>query len=170
MTRKSIVVNILPAITEGAAGGGNETSRTGKVRREESSRKCSCPSCKRTRTLRLLRTNFKCADIICDFCGYIAQVKTTRVKNVSVIPKRVLGAAWLPQKARMDAGIYFPLFLVLVAEKPRRHAIYYLSADLQTEEMFKPRKPLSSKAKRSGWQGFMYDLEEVSSSIVRLFP
>lgn len=32
-----------------------------------------CPRCKRARTLKLLPTNFKCADVICDFCGYLAQ-------------------------------------------------------------------------------------------------
>lgn len=130
----------------------------------------ACPSCKRERTLRLLRTNFRCADIICDFCGFLAQVKTSTVKDVMVLPKRVLGAAWLPQKERMDAGIYFPLFLVLVTDNRRKYAIYYLSADLQSVEMFKPRKKLSSRAKRAGWQGFTYDLDAVKSSIVYLYP
>ena len=74
-----------------------------------------CPGCKRTdRTIRLLPTNFKCADLVCDFCGYLAQVKSMTVKNPEVIPKRVLGAAWKPQLERMEASIYFPLYLVLV--------------------------------------------------------
>ena len=30
---------------------------------------CSCPRCKRSDTLVRLPPNFKCADIICDFCG-----------------------------------------------------------------------------------------------------
>ena len=34
-----------------------------------------CPKCKRKKTLKRLPPNFKCADIICDFCGYLAQVK-----------------------------------------------------------------------------------------------
>ncbi len=58
----------------------------------------------------------------------------------------------------MEAGIYFPLFLVLV-EPQRRFAIYYLSADLQSREMFRPRKPLSENARRAGWRGFHYDLQ-----------
>ena len=39
----------------------------------------------------------------------------------------------------MDAGIYFPLFLVLVnagATSRRRYSIHYLPADLQSPEMF----------------------------------
>lgn len=63
------------------------------------------------------------------------------------------------QNERMKAGIYFPLFLVLVNGKER--AIYYLSADIQGPAMFLPRKPLKAGARRAGWQGFMYDLKSV---------
>jgi len=128
--------------------------------------RCACPKCKRSRTLVKLPPNFKCADVICDFCGYLGQVKAARVKNIDQIPKAVLGAAWKPQKERMDAAIYFPLFLVLVSGK--RYAIYYLSADLQTIELFKPRTPLSKTARRAGWQGFIYDTARVKANFVRL--
>src|SRR5690242_2089970 len=117
----------------------------------------ACPRCKRQRTLKRLPTNFKCADLICDFCGYLAQVKAATATDVERVPKQVLGAAWSVQKDRMDAGIYFPLYLVLV-EPSKRFAIYYLAADLQLPSMFVPRKALSSAARRAGWQGFMYDL------------
>ncbi|WP_347453556.1 DpnI domain-containing protein [Acinetobacter thermotolerans] len=73
---------------------------------------CPCPKCKKTKTFKLLPQNFKCADLICDFCGFLAQVKSTRVKNVNILPKTILGAAWLPQKERMNAFIYFPVYLV----------------------------------------------------------
>jgi type II restriction enzyme len=127
---------------------------------------CACPKCKRRRTLVKLPTNFKCADVICDFCGYLGQVKAARVKNIDQIPKAVLGAAWRPQKERMDAAIYFPLFLVLVSGK--QHAIYYLAADLQTVGLFKPRAPLSRTARRAGWQGFVYDTANAKANFVRL--
>jgi hypothetical protein len=71
-----------------------------------------------------------------------------------------------PQKERMEAAIYFPLFLVLVSG--RQHSIFYLSADLQTVGMFKPRTPLSDQARRVGWQGFIYDLSSVRNNYVRL--
>src|SRR6476620_4651673 len=76
---------------------------------------CLCPSCKRSRTLVRLPTNFKCADVICGFRGYLAQVKTARVSDIDTIPNAVLGAAWEPQKQRMASAVYFPLFLVLTA-------------------------------------------------------
>jgi hypothetical protein len=130
-------------------------------------KKCACPQCKRAKTLKRLPTNFKCADLICDFCGYLAQVKTATVKILSLPPKHVLGAAWGPQKERMDAAIYFPLFLVLKA--PTGSAIYYLPTDFQNEALFLARKPLSIAAKRAGWQGFMYNLSAVpDGALVRL--
>lgn len=129
---------------------------------------CRCPKCKRTGTLKRLPNNFKCADIICDFCGYLAQVKTTKVENIDTLPARILGAAWGVQKERLDSGIYIPLFIVLL-NPHMENAIYYLSSELQLPELFIPRSPLSETAKRAGWQGFIYDLSKVNSnSIVRL--
>ena len=78
---------------------------------------CSCPKCKSSKTLRRLPVNFKCADIICDFCGYLTQVKTVSRKDIEELPNTILGGAWGVQEERMNAGIYFPLFIVLVAEK-----------------------------------------------------
>jgi hypothetical protein len=127
---------------------------------------CSCPKCKRFKTLRTLPPNFRCADVICDFCGYLAQVKAATVDDVEKVPSRVLGAAWGPQRERMEAGIYFPLFLVLASG--RRRAVYYLSADLQSAALFEPRTPLSATARRAGWQGFVYRLDRLQGGIVRL--
>lgn len=131
---------------------------------------CYCPKCKRKGSLKRLPTNFKCADVICDFCGYLAQVKAATATNVEVLPKDVMGAAWGPQKARMDAGIYFPLFLVLALADRSSFSIFYLSADLQPPELFKERAPLSKTARRAGWQGFRYNLRAVEGRLVRLYP
>ncbi len=128
---------------------------------------CACPRCKRPETLKALVKNFKCADMICDFCGYLAQVKTKTVTNLDRLPTKILGAAWGPQKDRMAAGIYFPLYLVLVSGK--KYSIFYLPADFQQPDLFVARKPLSENARRAGWQGFYYDLTKVpEGAIVRL--
>nr|WP_297323428.1 DpnI domain-containing protein [uncultured Bartonella sp.] len=131
-------------------------------------KQCGCPHCKKMRALVRLPLNFKCADIVCDFCGYLAQVKTTRVKNIASIPDRILGAAWDTQKERMDAAIYFPLFIVLINDLDA-YSIYCLSADLQNREMFKPRKPLSATARRAGSQGFIIDTSIVKNYFVTLY-
>jgi hypothetical protein len=66
----------------------------------------------------------------------------------------------------MASAIYFPLFLVLVAGS--KCAIYYLPADLQKPDMFKPRKPLSENARRANWQGFVYNLKGSERLFVKL--
>ena len=104
---------------------------------------------------------------MCDFYGYLAQVKTKTVSDTNKIPKQILGAAWKPQKERMDSGIYFPLYLILTNKK--EYSILYLSADLQTPEMFIARKPLSDTAKRAGWQGFLINIDDnIKKRLVRL--
>jgi type II restriction enzyme len=129
---------------------------------------CACPKCKQRRTLKPLVANFKCADVICDFCGWLAQVKASTSKDGLTPPRMLLGAAWGPQKERMDAGIYFPLYLVLVTPAQDRFSIHYLSADLQEEAMFVERKPLGVGARRAGWQGFYYDLEAAGPRLIFL--
>ena len=128
-------------------------------------RKCSCPKCKKEKTLKTLPPNFKCADIVCDFCGYLAQVKSKNVKDINKLPDQILGAAWSVQKERMDSGIYFPLYIVLVNEK--KYSIFYLPVDYQEKEIFVKRKPLSSTAKRAGWQGFYYDLSKIDKQTIK---
>jgi hypothetical protein len=83
-------------------------------------------------------------------------------------PKRLLGAAWEPQRLRMEAGIYFPLFLVLATPKQDFFSIHYLAADLQDEGMFLPREPLSVNAKRAGWRGFNYNLEAAGPRLIHV--
>lgn len=129
-----------------------------------------CPGCKSDgRTFRILPSNFKCADLVCDFCGYLVQVKSKRINGSlpDEVKGKILGAAWGPQRDRMSAGIYFSLYIVLVNEFGLA-SIYFLPRDLQTPAMFQPRKPLGAKAKRAGWQGFNIDLDAAVSKAVRI--
>jgi type II restriction enzyme len=132
-------------------------------------REIVCPRCKRFPTLYRLPNNFKCVDIICSFCGYLAQVKTKATENIHSVPSSIPGGAWRPQKERVDHGIFFPLFLVLVNRK-KEFAIYYLPVDFQHTRMFRPRKPLSKNAKRAGWQGFHYDFAKLSEGALTKYP
>ena len=118
-------------------------------------RNVKCPGCKPTeRTFRVLPTNFKCADVVCDFCGYLAQVKTKSIKGpLPKHPTVILGAAWGPQQQRMDAGIYFSLYVVVENEEGKM-SIFFLPRDLQTRQMFVPRKPLGARhGARGGGRG-----------------
>lgn len=145
-----------------------EQQITGEVGERLVAQNCACPKCKRSKTFKRLPANFKCADLICDFCGFLAQVKACTVKDTSRPPDTILGASWGPQKERMDAAIYFPLYIVALIADANRYAIFYLSADLQEPEIFEPRDPLSSNARRAGWRGFNYRLTHIRDRLVRL--
>lgn len=95
-------------------------------------------------------------------------MKACSVKDPSRPPESVLGAAWGPQKERMDSAIYFPLYIVAFAKEGSARAIYYLSADLQEPEIFEPRSPLGPTARRANWQGFNYRLTNIRERLVRL--
>lgn len=130
---------------------------------------CLCPKCKRGK-LKQLIGNFKCADVICDFCGFLAQLKTPTIKSPTEKITTILGGAWTVQKEKIKAGILHPLYIVRILNgKPLR--IDYISADFLKPEMFVPRKPLSETARRAGWQGFYYDLTKLDSNvIVQVWP
>ena len=125
---------------------------------------CSCPRCKRSRTLKRLIANFKAADIICDFCGYTAQVKAVTVSRRGRLPSRLLGASWLVQLERIESHIYLPLFIVTVWNGVADR-VYYVPPDTQVPGMFRPRELLRETAKRAGWQGFVYDLPALPTGI-----
>jgi len=123
----------------------------------------TCPRCKRGKTLRRLPANFSSVDVICTFCGFLAQVKSVEKSNVDELPKYLLGGSWGPQREHIEAGIYFSIFIVVVTPNRKSSAVYYLPADLQSRTMFVPRTPLSSKAKSPGWQGFVIRLDDPDS-------
>jgi hypothetical protein len=132
-------------------------------------RNVKCPGCKPTeRTFRVLPRNFKCADVVCDFCGYLAQVKTKSIKGPlpETSPPKISGAAWRPQQQLMDAGIYFSLYVVVENEEGRM-SIFFLPRDLQTRQMFVPRKPLSVRARRAGWQRYTINRSKALAAPIR---
>ena len=59
------------------------------------------PALQDTFLLPRLPANFKYADIICDFCGFLAQVKTASVSDPLSPPSSLPGASWEPQRKRM---------------------------------------------------------------------
>lgn len=128
----------------------------------------SCPRCKRTeKTLCQLRANFKCADIICDFCGHLLQVKSRQVTDVGALPSEIPGAAWEPQRERMKAGYFCSLVIVLRSRTKNSWAIYSFPAEHQVATDFVPRKPLGKHARRAGWQGFVMKLPKDRVSLIK---
>jgi type II restriction enzyme len=110
--------------------------------------------------------------MICDFCGFVAQVKTARRPDPENVAPTYLGGAWRPQKERMDAGIYTTLYLV---NAPKSEALsenacflFFLPAEAQEPEMFVPREPLGPNARRAGWQGFRIELGPFVERVIAL--
>lgn len=131
-----------------------------------------CPECNRPRHLSKLPRNFQCADLICKFCGYLAQVKATTLSGED-LPERVLGGAWRPQHEQILAGIYHGLFIVGFSSSERLLRIDYVPAHIlqTTPEIFEPRNPLGSDAKRAGWRGFYYNLSKLPPiGTTQLYP
>jgi hypothetical protein len=122
----------------------------------------ACPRCGRGKQFRALPTNFECVDVICKFCGFLAQVKATSGGSVDAPPTSVLGGAWGPQHERVIAGIFHPLYVVTFTGRALARIDYVPSHMLSAHPAtFKPRAKLSESARRAGWQGFVYDLREL---------
>jgi Dam-replacing family len=133
-----------------------------------------CPRCNRPRHLACLPKNFQCADLICKFCGYLAQVKATTLPQGSTeLPPRILGAAWGPQHDQITAGIYHGLFIVGFSSAGRLLRIDFVPAHIlqATPEAFEPRQPLGPTAKRAGWRGFVFNLQKLPAiGIKQVYP
>jgi hypothetical protein len=128
------------------------------------SKHVNCPRCGRKRHLTRLPQNFQCADVICKFCGYLAQVKAlTLAQGSDELPRRVPGAAWGPQQEQMLAGIFHGLYFVGFSSAGKLVRIDYVPGHVlqASPNVFEPRKPLGPNAKRAGWTGFTYNLENL---------
>jgi hypothetical protein len=124
------------------------------------------------RTLTRLPTNFQCADLICKFCGYLAQVKAMTTTN-DRMPDRISGAAWGPQHEQILDGIFQPLFVVGFDGSGRLRTIDYVPAHIleASPGVFEPRTPLSPTARRAGWQGFVYNMTKLPAvGVRRIYP
>jgi Dam-replacing family len=135
-------------------------------------RHAACPRCNKPRHLARLARNFQCADLICKFCGYLAQVKAVTLSGDD-LPDRVLGGAWGPQHEQIIGGIYHGLFIAGFSQAGRLVRIDYIPAHIlqTTPEIFEPRAPLRGTAKRAGWQGFYYNLAKLPTvGRARLYP
>lgn len=134
-----------------------------------------CARCNRERHYTRLPTNFECADVICKFCGYLAQVKATRLADgTDEFPNRIMAAAWGPQHQRIIAGIFHALYLVGFRQDGKTLVrIDFVPPHVleACPSVFEPRKPLSSTAKRAGWTGFMLNLSELPAvGRIQVYP
>jgi type II restriction enzyme len=102
------------------------------------------------------------ADIICKFCGFLAQVKAT-TSSGGKLPKRALGGSWKPQHEQILADIFHSLFVVSMTKDLKVEAIYYVPSHVlrATPSVYEPRAPLADTTQRAGWTGFNYNLSKL---------
>ena len=110
-------------------------------------KKFNCPKCKRLKSLKKLPPNFKCADIICDFCGYLAQVKTKTVSDIEKFPSQILGAAW-PSKRKNGCGNIFP-FICNIKERKKVFSILFIIRSTNRRNVYK--KKTFIKKRKTCW-------------------
>ena len=129
----------------------------------EVSRRALCPGCGGAKRLKPLSQNFECADLICKFCGFLAQVKaTTLAAEAEGFPSRIQGAGWRPKRDQIRAGIYHGLFLVGYSPKGKLVRIEYIPPHIlqATPNLYVPRV-IGPGAKRAGHAMFDYQLDEL---------
>jgi len=135
-------------------------------------RQITCPSCGRKR-LTALPVNFDCADVICRFCGFMAQVKAI-TSVTGAWPSTLPGGSWPRQQEQIIAGITHALFVVSFDPKDRRLvAIDYVPSDIlkAVPDAFVPRKPTKPAGRSTPFVGFRYDSRRIPAiGIVRLYP
>ncbi|MEX2242364.1 MAG: DpnI domain-containing protein [Fimbriimonadaceae bacterium] len=145
---------------------------TGRRGEAAVTRLVACPRCSRPRHLRPLEAGFQCADVICKFCGFLAQVKATMV-SPDRRPSRLLGGSWARQHEQILADIFQALFIVTLAQNGKPIAIYYVPSHILRAHpaVYRPRNALAATARRPNFRGFMYDLTQLPEvGIQQVYP
>ena len=115
-----------------------------------------CPFCHET-SLAKYKTNQKSKDVLCGKCGCEIQIKATKHTKNARTTIKLLGAEYRTTLSSVKENNVHYLVL-LYSTKDGKYTIRdicLIHHDDITESCIIPRKPLSSAAKRAGWQGCM---------------
>ena len=137
-----------------------DRSDTGRIGEEAVVRFVKCPRCNEKKLTRLVERGFPCVDVICKFCGFLAQVKST-IGEVGERPTRALGANWEPQKKQILADIFHALYVVSV-ENGKANRIWYVPEHMLrvSPAAFEPGNvTYDGKSRRR--QNFVYNLQKI---------
>ena len=125
-------------------------------------RTVSCPRCGRPR-LSTLPRNFDCADVICRFCGFLAQVKSVTSADGSW-PTTLPGGSWPRQQEQIISGIFHALYVVAFAPSSRKLvSIDYVPSHIlqAAPDIYVPRKPTKPVGRTTPFLGFRYDSRKI---------
>lgn len=115
-----------------------------------------CPICN-TRTLVKYKTNQKSKDVRCEKCSCQIQIKATKHTTKQKTSLKLLGAEYKTTCASIKENNvhYLVLMYSVVGDNYTINDIYFIDHANINESCIIPRKPLSSTARRAGWQGCM---------------
>lgn len=116
----------------------------------------ACPLC-HEKTLIKYKMNEKSKDMTCETCHCHIQVKATKSSKKKTHSLKLLGAEYKTTSASIKKNDvhYLIVSYSVLQEIYTIHNIYFIDRADVTECCIIPRKPLSSSAKRAGWQGCM---------------
>lgn len=123
----------------------------------------ACPNC--GSALNEYPSNEKSKDVYCNVCYADFQIKSSKTR----FSKRITGAEYNATLNGVRSANNPSLMLLFYDEMAMTVVDFQvIHHSFITEKNIIPRKPLSSTAKRSGWQGCLIDIEDVPK-IARIF-
>jgi type II restriction enzyme len=112
-----------------------------------------CPICGEKGLVKY-KSNEKSKDIKCYKCSSQIQIKASKRKSFRGLALKLLGAEYKTTLLSITNNIhYIVLFYSLKDAIYKINHLYFINSIDITESCIIPRKPLSSTAKRAGWQG-----------------
>jgi len=123
----------------------------------------TCPNC--GSSLRKYPANEKSKDVFCPSCGNDFQIKSSKNK----FSKRITGAEYNTTLHSVKIGEN-PSFMLLHYDENSMRVVDFMLIhnSFITSEIIIPRKPLSKKARRAGWQGCLIEIDKIPS-IAKIF-
>jgi type II restriction enzyme len=115
-----------------------------------------CPKCNE-KSLIKYKTNEKSKDVKCEKCSCEIQIKATKNNKKEHTFLKLLGAEYNTTCLSIKENIvnYLVLIYSVINNIYTVNNIYFIDSVDINEHCIIPRKPLSSTAKRAGWQGCM---------------
>jgi hypothetical protein len=115
-----------------------------------------CPLCKE-RSLVKYKTNQKSKDVLCEKCGCQIQIKATKHTKNAQASIKLLGAEYRTTLSSVKENNvhYLVLLYSVIDDTYTIRDICFIHHNDINESCIIPRNPLSSAAKRAGWQGCM---------------
>lgn len=107
-----------------------------------------CPCCGNSH-IRNLKNNQPVADMQCDNCGEVFELKSKRGK----IGNKITDGAYDTMIARITSDTNPDLFVMSYSEELAITDLMFIPKFFFTANIIEKRKPLSSTAKRAGWVG-----------------